>query len=123
MHGVLNNGTPWCCCPDCGKYAFGVDEIYKQFGLRTPNNYLVPQSNCRECRQINLNLENLKDIMENKKVIHTLLQSEKLCTRCNDINSFEYMYNNSYTGMRYSYESDSVVKRNPPTKNIFLNRK
>ena len=37
-------------CPCCKKAAYGVDDIEKYFGWRTPNNKTIPQSYCRECR-------------------------------------------------------------------------
>ncbi len=37
-------------CPCCKKAAYGVDEIEKLFGWRTPNDKTIPQSYCKKCR-------------------------------------------------------------------------
>lgn len=37
-------------CPCCKKSAYGIDEIERLFGWRTPNDKTIPQSYCKKCR-------------------------------------------------------------------------
>lgn len=38
-------------CPNCGKTAYGEDEIQELFGYRNMGDgHIIPQSWCRECR-------------------------------------------------------------------------
>ena len=43
-------------CPNCGKTAYGEDEIQKLFGYRNMGDgRTIPQSWCRECRKSSSN--------------------------------------------------------------------
>ena len=59
-------------CPNCKKQALGNDEIKDKFGFRTINDNSIPQSYCRDCRNIKKN----KNIEINSFQIIDLLKTD-----------------------------------------------
>lgn len=90
-------------CPKCKVKASGNDEIKNIFGFRTSNNNYIPQSYCRNCR----NIKKTNNLEENSFQLNDLLKTDNFET----IESIIKQFLRKFTDYKKSLEHSNLIDK------------